>query len=92
MHLSELAGESFVGMRQGYGLRELADQLCGAAGFEPRVALQAGQLSIVHGMVRAGVGVALLPRLAARGEACRVAVSDPGAAAVGLDHRDVSVS
>ena len=75
--LRELADEGFVCMRSGYGLRELADQLCAEAGFTPRVVIETGQLSIVHGMVRSGVGVALLPRLAAVGAEHTVPVSDP---------------
>ncbi|WP_457818140.1 LysR substrate-binding domain-containing protein, partial [Staphylococcus aureus] len=63
--LAELAGEDLVGMRTGYGLRDLADQLLAEAGVRPRVVLETGQLAIVHGMVAAGMGVALLPRLAA---------------------------
>jgi LysR family transcriptional regulator, hydrogen peroxide-inducible genes activator len=77
--LRELADEGFVCMRGGYGLRELADRLCAQAGFAPRVVIETGQLSIVHGMVRSGVGVALLPRLAARGAEHVVPVSDPHA-------------
>ncbi|TWF79801.1 DNA-binding transcriptional LysR family regulator [Pseudonocardia hierapolitana] len=77
--LRELADEGFVCMRSGYGLRELTDQLCAEAGFVPRVVIETGQLSIVHGMVRSGVGVALLPRLAARGAEHVVPVSDPHA-------------
>lgn len=75
--LAELADEEFVRMRG--GLRVLADQLCADAGFTPRVAIETGQLSIVHGMVRSGVGVALLPRLAAGGAEPAVPVSDPAA-------------
>jgi LysR family hydrogen peroxide-inducible transcriptional activator len=77
--LGELADEGFVCMRSGYGLRELTDQLCSEAGFAPQVVIETGQLSIVHGMVRSGVGVALLPRLAARGADHVVPVSDPPA-------------
>jgi LysR family transcriptional regulator, hydrogen peroxide-inducible genes activator len=77
--LRELADEGFVCMRSGYGLRQLADQLCVDAGFTPRVVIETGQLSIVHGMVRSGVGVALLPRLAACGAEHVVPVSDPRA-------------
>lgn len=77
--LRALADEEFVSMRAGYGLRELADQLCAAAGFTPRVALETGQLFIVRGMVHAGMGVALLPRLAAGGEQRVVSISEPRA-------------
>ncbi|GAA0906693.1 LysR family transcriptional regulator [Pseudonocardia zijingensis] len=77
--LHELAGEGFVCMRAGYGVRELTDQLCAEAGFAPDVVIETGQLSIVHGMVRSGVGVALLPRLAAAGAEHAVPVTDPPA-------------
>jgi DNA-binding transcriptional LysR family regulator len=77
--LRELADEQFVCMRSGYGLRELADRLCAEAGLRPQVVIETGQLSIVHGMVRSGVGVALLPRLAASGAEHTVPVTDPEA-------------
>jgi DNA-binding transcriptional LysR family regulator len=83
--LRELADEGFVCMRTGYGLRRLADGLCVDAGFVPRVVIETGQLSIVHGMVRSGLGVALLPRLAASGAGHVVPVSDPQA------HRELGV-
>ncbi|MBN9797747.1 MULTISPECIES: LysR substrate-binding domain-containing protein [Pseudonocardia] len=73
--LAELAGEDLVGMRTGYGLRDLADQLLAEAGVRPRVVLETGQLAIVHGMVAAGMGVALLPRMAA-GEGPTVPIAD----------------
>lgn len=77
--LRALADEEFVSMRAGYGLRELADQLCAGAGFTPKVVLETGQLSIVRGMVNAGMGVALLPRLAAGGERSVVPITEPAA-------------
>lgn len=77
--MRELVDEDFVCMRSGYGLRDLADGLCEQAGFPPRVVIETGQLSIVHGMVRSGIGVALLPRLAATGAEQVVPVTDPSA-------------
>lgn len=79
VRLAEVADDEFVCMRSGYGLRELADQLCARAGFSPRVAMETGQLAIVHGMVDSGIGVALLPRLAAGGTDDAAVVSDPPA-------------
>lgn len=76
--LTELADEDVIGMRAGYGLRDLADQLLAEAGVVPRVVLETGQLAIVHGMVAAGMGVALLPRLAA-GDGCTLGLADPSA-------------
>jgi LysR family hydrogen peroxide-inducible transcriptional activator len=65
IRLLDLADEDFVALRQSSGLRELMDRVCNRAGFAPRVTVETGQLSIVWGMVRAGVGVSVLPRLAA---------------------------
>lgn len=79
VRLADLADDDFVCMRSGYGLRELADQLCAAAGFTPRVVMETGQLAIVHGMIDSGLGVALLPRLAAGGADGAIVVSDPPA-------------
>lgn len=79
LRLREVADEDFVCMRSGYGLRELSDRLCAEAGFRPRVVIETGQLSIVHGMVRSGIGLALLPRLAASGASCVRALADRGA-------------
>lgn len=61
--LEALADEPFVGMVEGYGLRELLEATCTAAGFTPRVVIETTQLGTVHGMVSAGVGVSVLPRL-----------------------------
>jgi LysR family transcriptional regulator, hydrogen peroxide-inducible genes activator len=77
--LSELAGEPFVGMQPGYGLRELMDETCRAAGFLPRVVVETTQLSIVHGMVQAGIGVSLLPRLAVGNEVAALSLRDRAA-------------
>ena len=77
--LSELAGEPFVGMQPGYGLRDLMDQSCRAAGFSPRVVVETTQLSIVHGMVQAGIGVSLLPRLAVGNEVVARSLRDRSA-------------
>lgn len=63
--LRDLAELDFVAMRRSYGLRELMDRICLRAGFEPRVTVETGQLSIIWGMVRAGIGISLLPKLAA---------------------------
>jgi LysR family hydrogen peroxide-inducible transcriptional activator len=83
--LNELAGEEFVGMRPGHGLRELMEDVCRRAGFTPRVTVETGQLSIVCGMVRAGVGVAVLPRIAVGDQAATVPLTDPFA------YRDLGV-
>jgi DNA-binding transcriptional LysR family regulator len=59
--LPELADERFVGLKSGYGVRQITDQLCAAAGFTPTLAFEGEEADTVRGLVAAGLGVALLP-------------------------------
>jgi DNA-binding transcriptional LysR family regulator len=60
--IEDLADEEFVMLEPGYGLRQITDDLCAAAGFEPKVAFEGQESDTVRGLVAAGLGVALLPR------------------------------
>jgi DNA-binding transcriptional LysR family regulator len=62
VRIDELADEEFVMLETGYGLRQITDDLCAAAGFEPKVAFEGQESDTVRGLVAAGLGVALLPR------------------------------
>lgn len=59
--LAQLAGEPFIGLKQGYGLRQITDELCRAAGFTPELAFEGEEVDTVRGLVAAGLGVAILP-------------------------------
>ena len=61
VRVAELAGEEFVGLEPGYGLRQITDDLCAAAGFTPALAFEGQETETVRGLVAAGLGVALLP-------------------------------
>ncbi|MFJ2443222.1 MULTISPECIES: LysR family transcriptional regulator [unclassified Streptomyces] len=61
VRLPDAAAEPFVALRQGYGSRQIADALCRAAGFTPRIGIEADALGTARGLVAAGLGVALLP-------------------------------
>lgn len=61
IRLAEAAGELFVTLEPGYGLRRIADTLCAEAGFTPRVAFEGEETETLRGLVAAGLGVALLP-------------------------------
>lgn len=74
--LAELADETFVALRAGNGLRLLMDEMCAHADFAPRISVETSQLSIMWSMVQSGLGVALLPRLAAGDQARRVRIED----------------
>jgi DNA-binding transcriptional LysR family regulator len=61
VRMAELAGEPFVRIRTGSGLREEVDELARAAGFTPTLAFEGEEVHTVRGLVAAGLGVAVLP-------------------------------
>jgi LysR family transcriptional regulator, transcription activator of glutamate synthase operon len=64
VRLAELASESFVLLREGaYDLRDQTLAACRRAGFEPRVALDGGEMDSVLRFVAEGLGVAILPEM-----------------------------
>src|SRR5262245_13158243 len=64
---AELADEQFILFPEGYELRSRTLQLCRAAGFEPHIVLDGGETDTVVRLVAAGLGVAIVPRLALEG-------------------------
>ncbi|MGW4042159.1 LysR family transcriptional regulator [Streptomyces sp. NPDC004721] len=63
--IADLEGERLVMFRHGYDLRELTVAACRAEGFEPDLAVEGGEMDAVLGFVRAGLGVAVVPRMVA---------------------------
>lgn len=59
-----LANERFILFPEGYELRDRTLALCRAAGFEPRVVLDGGEMDTVLRLAAVGLGIALVPRLA----------------------------
>jgi DNA-binding transcriptional LysR family regulator len=59
--VSELAGEPFVDYAPGWGTRTLADQLFAKAGVERSIDIEVPDWSIHASLVRAGLGLAILP-------------------------------
>jgi DNA-binding transcriptional LysR family regulator len=63
VRLEDLAGERWIqGVRRG-ATAEVLPRACRLAGFEPAVAFRTDDRIAVEGLVAAGVGVALIPRL-----------------------------
>lgn len=59
---AEAADEAFIGLKPGFGLRSILDELAADSGFTPTVAFEGDDLHTVRGLVAAGLGVALVPR------------------------------
>ncbi|WP_406390201.1 LysR family transcriptional regulator [Streptomyces sp. NBC_00887] len=65
VRIADLADEPMVMFRHGYDLRELTVAACRAEGFEPSFTVEGGEMDAVLGFVRAGLGIAVVPRMVA---------------------------
>jgi LysR family transcriptional regulator, transcription activator of glutamate synthase operon len=59
--LADAAGEPFILMREGYGLRSITDELFRTAGIRPKIAFEGEEATTLRGLVAAGLGVAVVP-------------------------------
>ncbi|MEC3957256.1 LysR substrate-binding domain-containing protein [Nocardia sp. CDC153] len=61
LRVTDLRDRPLVMFRQGYDLRETTIGACRAAGFEPRFAVEGGEMDAVLRFVEVGLGVAVVP-------------------------------
>lgn len=59
--LIELKDEWFVGVKPGYGIRDLVDSVCQASGFLPRYVYEGDEPARLIDLVEAGIGLAFIP-------------------------------
>jgi LysR family transcriptional activator of glutamate synthase operon len=67
LRAADLAEHGFILFPPGYELRDRTMQLCRAGGFVPHVVLDGAEMDTVLRFAAAGLGVALVPRLALEG-------------------------
>ncbi|MGH3391582.1 MAG: LysR family transcriptional regulator [Actinomadura sp.] len=77
--LADAAGEPFIAMRPGYGLRAITDELIRQAGISPEIAFEGEEISTVSGLVGAGLGVAVVPPPPQGAGVHHVPITDPAA-------------
>jgi DNA-binding transcriptional LysR family regulator len=80
IRLADLRDRPLISMPVGTGLRSCLDSACAAAGFEPRVALEASAPNIIAELACRGLGVAILPVSVAasfEGRLAAVAITHP---------------
>ncbi|WP_061299843.1 LysR family transcriptional regulator [Herbidospora cretacea] len=63
VRIDELRRRPLVMFRRGYDLREATLNACRQAGFEPRFAVEGGEMDAVLRFVEAGLGVAVVPSM-----------------------------
>jgi DNA-binding transcriptional LysR family regulator len=61
VYLRQAAAETFVGLTPQHGLRQVFDSLCEQAGFAPPLAFEGEEHETLRGLVRAGLGITVLP-------------------------------
>jgi DNA-binding transcriptional LysR family regulator len=61
IELKEIADESFIGFKEGVGMRTITDRLCQQAGFSPKLTFEGQEVGTITGLVSAGLGVGLIP-------------------------------
>ncbi len=62
--LAELKEEWFVGVKRGYGTRDLADRICKSVGFEPKYVYEGDEPARLSALVEAEIGIAFIPSTA----------------------------
>ncbi|MCM3747542.1 LysR family transcriptional regulator [Paenibacillus pasadenensis] len=65
--LETLQDEPFIVLKKGQGFRQIAIDLCAGAGFQPRIVFESSNIETVQSLVAAGMGVAFIPHMIARG-------------------------
>lgn len=61
IRLVELAEEKFIVLPTSYPLRAMMDQICEQAGFTPKAVAEVADFGLARQLVKAGVGIALIP-------------------------------
>ncbi|MFD9957783.1 LysR family transcriptional regulator [Amycolatopsis sp. NPDC058986] len=78
MDIRELEGRPLVMFRPGYDLRETTFAACRAAGFEPTLAIEGGEMDAVLELVNAGMGLAVVPATMVRDRFRGTPIAAPG--------------
>jgi LysR family transcriptional activator of glutamate synthase operon len=62
--LTELRDEWFVGVKRGYGTRDLIDSVCKSVGFVPKYVYEGDEPARLSSLVEAEIGIAFIPSTA----------------------------
>jgi len=64
IQLTELKDEWFVGVKQGYGVRDMVDSICQSVGFLPKYVYEGDEPARLTALVEAEIGLAFIPSTA----------------------------
>ncbi|MEB3101332.1 LysR family transcriptional regulator [Ferviditalea candida] len=66
VRISDLHDEHFIVLKKGQGFRQIALDLCGKAGFSPKIVFESANIETVQSLVAAGMGIAFVPHMVTR--------------------------
>lgn len=70
--MKDLRGENFILLHEGHCLGDQVLDFCNRHDFCPRIALRSGQIATIQSLVRAEVGISLIPQMAAQADTSQV--------------------
>jgi len=65
IHLKDLDSECFILLQEGHCVADQILDFCSRHGFRPRIVLRGGQISTIQSLIKTGMGVSLIPQMAA---------------------------
>lgn len=78
--LTDTGDENYIAMGHGFGMRSICDELWAEAGITPTIAFEGQDIHTLRGLVGAGLGISILPRLRGHGpETVEVRIDDTAA-------------
>jgi LysR family transcriptional regulator, hydrogen peroxide-inducible genes activator len=66
IQISDLKKEPFIVLKKGQGFRQITEELCLSAGFQPNIVFESSNIDTVQSLVAAGMGIAFVPSMIAR--------------------------
>jgi DNA-binding transcriptional LysR family regulator len=61
INLIETSGESFISLKEGFGIRDITDNYCRQAGFIPNIVFESQAAINILDLINANLGIAFLP-------------------------------
>lgn len=66
IQIKDLQNEPFIVLKKGQGFRQITEELCLTAGFQPNIVFESSNIDTVQSLVAAGMGIAFVPSMIAR--------------------------
>lgn len=70
IRLEEVAEDSFISLKSGYGFRDITDKYCKKAGFIPNIICESDEPAALGRLVNTGLGVSFMPAAAKTEDPC----------------------